>query len=30
VSSPPRTHNFVEIPTVDFEAYAYPVEEARS
>ena len=30
VASPPRTHNFVEIPTVDFEAYAYPVKEARS
>jgi cytochrome c oxidase subunit 1 len=29
VASPPRTHNFVETPTVDFEAYAYPVKEAR-
>jgi cytochrome c oxidase subunit 1 len=27
VPSPPPTHNFAEIPTADFEAYAYPVKE---
>jgi hypothetical protein len=30
VSSPPRTHNFVEISKVDLEAYAYPVRASRS
>jgi cytochrome c oxidase subunit 1 len=30
VASPPRTHNFEEIPEVDFEAYAYPVAEQRA
>jgi hypothetical protein len=30
VPSPPPTHNFAEPPTVDFEAYAYPITEPRS
>jgi cytochrome c oxidase subunit 1 len=30
VPSPPPTRNFKEIPTVDFDAYTYPVEASRT